>query len=87
MDQFYQSQDSVSDPARSVLSVVPSDQAPLPMIPKAIFVGAGGDVALRAVDDTQVVTFRNVPDGSILPVRAIEIRATGTTADALVLLI
>ena len=87
MDQFYQSQDSVSDPARSVGSVVPSDQALLPLIPKAIFVGIGGDVVLRAVDDAAAVTFRNVPDGSILPVRAIQVRATGTTADALVLLL
>lgn len=47
---------------------------------KAIFVGTGGDVVLRAVESSGDVTFRNIASGSILDVRVSAIRATGTSA-------
>ena len=86
MDQFQRLADSVSDPARSALDVTPADGVALSTIPKALFVGSAGNVHLRCVDDTEPVLFRNLPSGSILPVRAAEILATGTTAANLVLL-
>lgn len=86
-DNFRHSLDAVSDPARSALAAVPADGIPLASIPKAVFVGTAGDLTLRAVDDSQPVTFRNLAAGTILPVRAAEIRATGTTAADLVLLV
>lgn len=45
---------------------------------RALYVGTGGDVAVvTAAGDT--VTFINVPDGAILPVRVTQVLATGGT--------
>ncbi|MBN8832091.1 MAG: hypothetical protein J0G94_16060 [Sphingomonadales bacterium] len=49
-------------------------------LPKAIFVGTGGNITLRAADGSADVVFKNVASGQILDVRARFIRATGTTA-------
>ncbi len=64
--------------------IVPHDTDPLPVVPKAIYVGTGGDVVLRGIGSDQDVTFRNVPAGLALMVRALHVRATGTTASDLV---
>jgi hypothetical protein len=53
-------------------------------IPKALYVGTGGDITLRTVDGPADVLFRNLASGSILDVRAQFIRAAGTTASDIV---
>jgi hypothetical protein len=89
-DPFHDRADDVGAPARHVAAFTPSDTADLPDTPKALYVGTGGDVTLIAVDapaDAGGVTFRNLPSGALLPVRARRVMATGTTAaDLLVLL-
>ena len=55
-------------------------------MPKALYVGTGGDIVLRGVGFTSDVTFRNVASGQILDVRASHVRATGTTAADIVAL-
>lgn len=45
----------------------------------AIFVGVGGDVAIVSGNDT-VKTFKNVANGTTLPVLAKRVNATNTTA-------
>jgi len=47
-------------------------------------VGIGGDVTLRGVGASADVTYRNLPDASYIAVRASHVRATGTTASALI---
>lgn len=79
-DQFDQHADTPSGPSRSVLPVTPHDADPLPRLPKALYVGTGGDVTLRCVDDAADVVFRNVPSGALIRARARYVRATGTTA-------
>lgn len=76
--------DSVTSPARECFGVIPSDTEVLSRVPKAIYVGSTGDIALRLVDDEADTTFRNVPSGSLLPVRPSAIRATGTSAGEIV---
>jgi hypothetical protein len=76
--------DSISAPARAPVAIVPSDADPLPVLPKGIYVGSGGDVVLRGVDADSDVTYRNLPDASYLNVRARFVRATGTTAADLI---
>lgn len=56
----------------------------LPVIPKGIYVGTGGDVVLRGIDGAADVTYRNLPDASYIAVRARHVRATGTTAANLI---
>ena len=65
--------------------MVPHDVNPI-AVPKALFVGGGGDLVLRGVADAGDVTFKNLAAGSVLPFRAQFVRATGTTASSIVAL-
>ncbi len=57
---------------------MPHDTNPLPVVPKGIYVGTGGDVTLLDV------TYRNPPNASFLAVPAMFVRATGTSAANLI---
>ena len=72
--------DSPLAPSRSMFTVSPHDTDPLPYLPKALYVGTGGSITLRCIDDTTDVVFRNLPAGAIVRARARFVRATGTTA-------
>lgn len=85
-DSFAQFSDSVVAPACAPFAVVPSDSVPLPLVPKALYVGTAGDLVLRGVAGTSDVTFRNVAAGQVIDVRAGFVRATGTTAADIVAL-
>lgn len=84
MDKYQNFSDAPDTPSRAPYAVVPSDTAELSVVPKGIYVGIGGDVVLRGIDGTEDVTYRNLPDASYLAVRAQFVRATGTTASALI---
>lgn len=79
-DQFSSSADQVSAPATRAMSVVPHDGNALADIPKALFVGTGGNLTARGVGGGADTVWKNVPSGSIVPLRAQYVRATGTTA-------
>lgn len=83
-DKFDAAVDSVIAPARNCFSITPGDGTMLPVLPKAIYVGNGGDIVMRAIDSGSDVKFANVPAGTILDIRATAIRATGTTASDLI---
>jgi hypothetical protein len=85
-DPFSSAADSVVAPATRVAAVVPHDTNPLPDIPKALFVGTGGHVVLRGAGGGADAAFRNIADGTVLPVRAQFVRATGTSAADIVAL-
>jgi hypothetical protein len=51
---------------------------------RALWVGTGGDVAVRTGDSTEI-TFKNVQDGTLLPVRVDVVLRTGTDASDLLL--
>lgn len=75
----------VSAPAGNFAAITPSDATDLTFVTRAVYVGTGGNVV--AVDAAgTAVTFSNVPDGSILPIRASRINSTSTTATNLVAL-
>jgi hypothetical protein len=79
-DQFSGVVDSVAAPARRAVAVTPSDVEPLAQVPKALFVGTGGAIAMRGVGDSMDQLWKNVPDGTVLPFRPLFVRAAGTTA-------
>ncbi|KQN76309.1 hypothetical protein ASE90_11710 [Sphingomonas sp. Leaf67] len=85
-DPFQSFTDSPVGPARTATAVTPSDSAPLLRLPKALYIGGGGDVTLRCVDSSADIVLSAVPGGSVLPVRAQFVRSTGTTATAIVAL-
>ena len=65
-------------------AITPNDSTDLPVAPcRGIYVGAGGGVTVDVGNDANV-TYVGVPQGSILPVQASRVRATGTTATNLV---
>lgn len=83
-DPFGTYADSPDAPAVRAFAIVPSDSAELPAVTKAIYVGSSGDVTLRPLRATADVTYRNVPEGAYLTIRASHVRASGTTASDLV---
>ena len=52
---------------------------------RGLYVGASGDV-VATNDDGGDVTFKAVPAGTVLPIRTRRVKATGTTAGAIVAL-
>jgi hypothetical protein len=84
IDTFANYTDSATAPAPAPYAITPSDTIALPVVPRGIYVGTGGDVTLRGAGATADVTYRNLPDASYIAVRALFVRATGTTAADLV---
>jgi len=83
-DLFTWIKDTLWAPSRRPFAITPSDDDPLPLLPKGIYVGTGGDVTLRGVDSEEDVTYKNFPSASFIAVRAKFVRATGTTAADLI---
>lgn len=83
-DSFASYADNGLAPARAPFAVTPHDLQALTQVPKGIYVGSGGNVTLRGVDASSDVTYCNLPDASYIAVRALYIRATGTTAANLI---
>lgn len=73
-------------PSNNVKAVTPHATNAISPVPRALYIGGAGDVALRAAGDGADVTFVGLTAGSILPVRAQYVRATGTTATNIVAL-
>lgn len=85
MDLFSDLPTTLTAPAREAAAVVPNDGADIATLPRAIYVGTAGHVAVQMAGG-QSVTFSNVAAGAILAVRARRVMATGTTASNLVAL-
>ena len=75
----------MSDPARSVAAVTPSDSTDIGPA-RGLYVGGAGDVAIIAKGNTAAETLRGVRAGDILPIRVTKVMSTNTTATAIVAL-
>ena len=84
VDHFDSQIDSLSQPARRSFAITPHATMEITPLPKAIYVGGGGDITLRAADSNSDTVFRNLAPGQILDVRVRYIRAAGTTATSIV---
>ena len=82
----YAGSDAATTPSQGPFAVVPHDTNALAVLPKALYIGTGGNVTLRAPGSSQDVVFKNLANGQILDVRASHVRATGTTAADIVAL-
>lgn len=71
---------AVESPARLAVAVTPHDVNPLADIPKALFVGTGGNITMRGAGGGVDAVWKNIPSGTTIPFRAEYIRATGTAA-------
>lgn len=77
----------MSGPATGIEAVAKSDTVGMAKKTRGLYVGTGGDVVVvPAFNSTAPVTFKNVPSGTVLPVVAQRVNATGTTATDIVAL-
>ncbi len=83
MDQFKDFPVTLTSPATSAQAVTPSDTVPLGNVSRAIYVGQTGDISVE-MQSGQIVTFQNVQGGSILALRVLKVRQSGTTAMGIV---
>lgn len=72
-------------PADSAAAVTPHDTNELTAVTRGIYVGGDGNLAV-VTKGGQTVTFTGVVAGSVIPVRAKKVLATGTTATNIVAL-
>jgi hypothetical protein len=73
----------LQDPVRKCTAVTPSDSTSQGDV-RGLYVGTGGNVAIRMKGDSAAVVHKNVPSGSYLPCRATYVYSTGTTATDIV---
>ena len=85
MDLFKNEPTTLTSPAGDAAAVTPDDATALSTVPRAIYVGNAGDVSVE-MQGGQVVTFANVQGGTVLAVRPLRVRQTGTTASGIVAL-
>lgn len=76
---------SLTAPGVGGAAITPSDTADLGLPARAIYIGGGGNIKLKTVDGS-ILTFAGLVAGTILPVRALKVYSTDTTATSLVAL-
>ncbi|MFO0906787.1 MAG: hypothetical protein U0835_00205 [Isosphaeraceae bacterium] len=84
-DPFAGFQEGLDSPANDAAAVTPSDSTPLANFARSLYIGTGGNVNLTTTNG-QTALFKNLPSGSILPVRTSYVLATNTTAQDIVAL-
>lgn len=66
-----------------LFEITPDNDANLETNIRGLYIANGGDI--RVIDERgQTVTFENVSSSAILPIRAVRVLATGTTASGIV---
>lgn len=84
-DDFADLATTLISPASRGAEVAPSDGKDLDHVTRAIWVGQGGNLTLTLASGANV-NLKNVQGGSLLPLRAKAVRATGTSASGIVAL-
>lgn len=83
MDQFKDFPSTLTSPATHAIAIVPNDTVPISVVTRAVYVGQTGDVSVE-MQSGQIVTYENVQGGTILAIRALKVRQTGSTATGLI---
>lgn len=83
LDTFRNFGRSLVSPPEQGAPILPSDSETLGHVTRALWIGGGGDLRLRMVGGGEV-TLAGVVPGSLIPIRAVQVLATGTTASAIV---
>lgn len=68
--------------AQEFFAITPSDSTDLDQIPRGVWVGGAGNLVVSGISGD--ATFVGVPAGTMLPISPTRVKATGTTATALV---
>lgn len=76
---------SVSEGYRGGVAITPSDSVIIAPT-RGLFIGGAGNVTVDFVDGTSNVLLTGPEVGTVLPLSVVRVRATGTTATAIVAL-
>jgi hypothetical protein len=82
-DRFAGYASSLEGPAGHGFAVTPNDGTDLSEVTRALYVGVGGTVAVTLQSGAELV-LQGVAAGTLLPLRAQRVKATGTSASAIV---
>ena len=82
VDPFKDYTTGPTSPITGGFDVTPNDSNDLPVLTRALMVGAEGDVVVAFIDGT-LLTLPALSAGVVYPIRAARIMATGTTATAI----
>lgn len=82
-DSFQDFAPSISAPAYGGFAITPADGADLTELTRSLYIGTPGAVSVIMHSGAQL-TFAGVTAGTVLPLRVRRVRATGTTATAIV---
>lgn len=69
-------------PAQAASAITPNDSTVLSQFTRGIYVGVSGDVRVDMADGS-TVTFVGLASGSVHPIAAKKVYATGTTATSI----
>lgn len=69
-DLFGSQNNGLTSPASNAFTITPHATNTLPYVTRAIYVGGEGSLVVEMAGGGSVVTFSDVPAGSLLPIRA-----------------
>jgi hypothetical protein len=81
-DQFARAAVELDSPGREFFAITPADGVEIPLRPRALWIGVGGNLSCTDQDGTTVL-FPNLNVGWH-PIGPVTIRATGTTCSGIV---
>lgn len=81
-DLFANHAPSLQGPATDAFAIIPNDATILGQATRALYCGSGGSLSVTMLSGT-TVTFNSLADGTLLPIRAAKVLATGTTASSI----
>ncbi len=82
-DPFKGQSAGAESPATHAFAITPDDGTELPVLPRGVILGTGGDLSVT-MQSGDPVTFRNLVEGVVYPFRVRSVQATGTTATDIV---
>lgn len=82
-DRFADFSAGLESPASHGFAITPNDGLDFAETTRALYIGGPGAVAVIMGSGAELI-FQGLPAGAILPVRARRLKATGTTATAIV---
>lgn len=85
-DEYSGYNKGLTSPATKLRAVTPADDTDQDPVPRALWIGSAGNIAIIAADDSSAVTLLAVAAGTQLNIRAKRVMATNTTAGNIVAL-
>lgn len=73
-----------SGPAMKFTAVTPSDVTELPSV-RGLWIGTSGDLVVDDGYGNIDITFKNVPDGTLIPIAVLRVKDATTAADIVAL--